>query len=157
MSERETIANDLRVLFAHNLRRAASAYGIPEEHVGSFAAVLTMADYLNAAMPLVMKTDCLDASTREMAGGGQGEMKHPIAELDCSGVLKGCLREVGAEYLEDIESYKISKGGIVTSVEYFYLWVKGTKRSASSMANYVLEQLKRVYLDVLGRELPMHE
>ena len=154
MSERETIADDLRVLFAHNLKRAAAAYGIPEEHVGSFAAVLTMADYLNAEMPLVMKTGCLDASAREMAGGRQGEMKHPIEALNCTRVLKGCLREASVENLEDIQAYELCKGPII---DYIALWVCGKRRPVSAMSDDQLEELKSIYRHVLGGDLSKHE
>lgn len=90
--------------FVKNLAIASRTSGFGNCNDGIFAAVMTLVDYINAAMPFKMgEVTCV-------------YKKHPIDKLNCSTTLKECLREAEVENLEDIESYEVCRGGIVDSV-----------------------------------------
>ena len=155
VAHRDKTIDSLRTVFAYNLKTSRCSYGIPEEHVGSFAAVLTVVDYINQTMPFVLHNKSME-ELADSLGTIPKDKKHPMKDLDCSSVLKGCMREIEAENLEDLDSYEVVSGGVIDSVEYYYFWVNGHKRSASSMPRYIFTELQNVYKGVLGRDMPLH-
>ena len=155
MTERDNIRKSIKTIFIHNLKAAQSVAEVPDEHKGAFAAVLTMADYIHSVSPILLQTNPFLELAQDSEKSDKNQL-HPVKFLGCSCPLEGCLREIEAENLEDIESCEIVGGGIVGSVEYYYFWVNGHKRCASSMPRYILTELQNVYKGVLGRDMPLH-
>lgn len=143
----DKLRENLKTAFVKNIEIAKKSKDISSIEIGSFAAVLTIVDYINSAMPFRMD----EVNLKEF-----GESRHPIKGLFCSSVLKDCFRQAEVEDLSDIESYGVYKGGVVDSVYSYYLCVNGKKRHVASMTDVHLEELEKLMREYLGRGLPLH-
>lgn len=141
------LRENLKTAFVKNIEIAKKSKDISSIEIGSFAAVLTIVDYINSAMPFRMD----EVSLKDF-----GERRHPIKGIYCSSVLKDCFHQAEVEDLSDIESYEVCKGGVVDSVYIYYLWVNGMKRRVASMTDVSLEELEKLMREHIGRGLPLH-